>query len=83
MSRLASPQAPRRWWKLIAPHLRLAGGLLMPNKHSSRCLYRDVALLKQIFRFAAPPSLYITLYPQILLELLLVPGGGIGIVAIL
>ena len=55
MSRLASPQAPRRWWKLIAPHLRLAGGLLMPNKHSSRCLYRDVALLKQIFRFAAPP----------------------------
>ena len=27
----------------------------MPNKHSSRCLYQGVALLKQIFRFAAPP----------------------------
>ena len=49
------PPAPRRWWKLIAPHLRLAGGLPMPNKHSSRCLYQGVALLKQIFRFAAPP----------------------------
>ena len=27
----------------------------MPNKHSSRCLYQDVALLKQIFGFTAPP----------------------------